>query len=111
MIKENIIEYITLCIGVFANSFGISNFRAYQYLKRYKAIRFLIDYYEIESLATELTLMLMEDKHLSMEEALDTVYNSHTFRLIEDEKTGLYYQGPVYVMEYLKEELNKNTQG
>ena len=65
----------------------------------------------IESLATELTLMLMENRHLSMEEALDTLYNSHTFRLIEDEKTGLYYQGPVYVMEYLNEELNKNTQG
>ena len=54
-------------------------------------------------LATELTLMLMENRHLSMEEALDTLYNSHTFRLIEDENTGLYYQGPVYVMEYLNE--------
>lgn len=63
-----------------------------------------------ESLATELTLMLMENRLLSMEEALDTLYNSHTFRLIEDENTGLYYQGPVYVMEYLNEELNKNTQ-
>lgn len=48
MIKENIIEYITLCIGVFANNLGISNFHAYQYLKKYKAIRFLIDYYDIE---------------------------------------------------------------
>ena len=65
----------------------------------------------IESLATELTLMLMENRLLSMEEALDTLYNSHTFRLIEDENTGLYYQGPVYVMEYLNEELNKNAQG
>lgn len=65
----------------------------------------------IESLATELTLMLMKNRHLSMKEALDTLYNSHTFRLIEDENTGLYYQGPVYVMEYLNEELNKNAQG
>ncbi len=65
----------------------------------------------IESLATELTLMLMENRLLSMEEALDTLYNSHTFRLIEDENTGLYYQGPVFVMEYLNEELNKNAQG
>lgn len=65
----------------------------------------------IESLATELTLMLMENRLLSLEEALDTLYNSHIFRLIEDEKTGLYYQGPVFVMEYLNEELNKNAQG
>lgn len=65
----------------------------------------------IESLATELTLMLMENRPLSMEEALDTLYNSHTFSLIEDEKTELYYQGPVFVMEYLNEELNKNAQG
>lgn len=65
----------------------------------------------IESLATELTLMLIENRLLSMEEALDTLYNSHTFRLIEDENTGLYYQGPVFVMEYLNEELNKNAQG
>ena len=64
-----------------------------------------------ESLATELTLMLMENRLLSMEEALDTLYNSHTFRLIEDENTGLYYQGPFYIMEYLNEELNKNAQG
>lgn len=65
----------------------------------------------IESLATELTLMLMENRLISMEEALDTLYNSHTFRLIENENTRLYYQGPVYVMEYLNEELNKNAQG
>lgn len=50
MIKENIIEYITLCIGVFANNFGISNSHAYQYLKKYQAIKFLIDYYKMEYL-------------------------------------------------------------
>ena len=50
MIKENIIEYITLCIGVFANNFGISNFHAYQDLKKYKAIKFLIDFYKMEYL-------------------------------------------------------------
>jgi len=59
----------------------------------------------IECLTIDLAQMLIEDYGFSLEKALDTIYNSHTYEKIERESTGLYYQGSVYVMEYLKEEL------
>ena len=64
----------------------------------------------IECLTTDLIQMLMEDRHLSMTEAMNLLYNSKTYEKIEDEKTGLYYQGAVYVMDYLNEELSKSAQ-
>jgi len=59
----------------------------------------------IESLSMELILMLMEDRGLSLEDAMELLYNSETFKKIEDERTGLYYQGAVYVLDFLNEEL------
>jgi len=59
----------------------------------------------IECLTTDLLKMLIEDYGFTMEKALDTLYNSRTYEKIERESTGLYYQGSVYVMEFLKEEL------
>lgn len=40
-----------------------------------------------------------------MEEAMDIVYNSETYKKIENEKSGLYYQSPIYVMDILGREL------
>jgi hypothetical protein len=45
-----------------------------------------------------------------MTEAMTLLYNSKTYEKIEDEKTGLYYQGAVYVMDFLNEELSKSAQ-
>ena len=53
--------------------------------------------------------MLMEDRDLSMAEAMSLLYNSKTYEKLEDERTGLYYQGAVYVMEFLEEELRKTA--
>ena len=63
--------------------------------------------FQIECLTNELVIMLMDDYEMSMEQALDTVYGSNTYRKIERPRTGLYYQGAVYVMDMLKEELGK----
>jgi len=60
-----------------------------------------------ESLTNELIIMLKEEFRLSMKDAMDTLYNSKTFKMIENEEAGLYYQGAVYVMEFLKSEINK----
>jgi hypothetical protein len=49
--------------------------------------------------------MLMEERSLTMEQAMDTVYSSHTFEKVERTSTGLFYQGSVYVMDMLREEL------
>lgn len=60
--------------------------------------------FQIEHLTQQLVAMLMEDRGLTMKQAMDMVYLSHTFEKIENAKTGLFYQGPVYVMDMLKEE-------
>lgn len=63
--------------------------------------------FQIECLTNELIIMLMDDYEMSMEQALDTVYGSKTYKKIERPSTGLYYQGAIYVMDMLKEELGK----
>lgn len=59
----------------------------------------------IECLTSDMIQILMEERQLSMSDAMSLLYNSKTYEKIEDEKTGLYYQGAVYVMEFLNEEL------
>jgi len=49
--------------------------------------------------------MLMEERGLSLHEALDTVYNSETYAKLMDSATGLYFQSPVYIYCYLDREL------
>lgn len=61
--------------------------------------------FQIECLTNELVAMLMEEHSLTMEQAMDTVYSSHTFEKVERTSTGLFYQGSVYVMDMLREEL------
>lgn len=59
----------------------------------------------VECLTTDLATMLIEDHGYTMEDALDVLYKSKTYEKIERESTGLYYQGSVYVMDHLMEEL------
>ena len=47
----------------------------------------------------------METYALSLDEAADKLYNSHTYSLLENEQSGLYYQSAVYVFDMLREEL------
>lgn len=63
-----------------------------------------IDYMN-ECTTRDLALMLVEDYNISLPEALNILYNSETFQMLQDEKTGLYYQSPVYIYDYLKREL------
>lgn len=59
----------------------------------------------IEELVKELVLRLINERHLSMKDALDTVYNSETYTKILDTRTGLYSQSTAYVYDYLDSEL------
>ena len=63
-----------------------------------------IDYMN-ECTTRDLALMLVEDYNISLPEALNILYNSETFQKLQDEKTRLYYQSPVYIYDYLKREL------
>lgn len=62
--------------------------------------------FQIECLTNELVVMMMEDRGLTMEQAMDIIYGSHTFEKVERASTGLYYQGAVYVMDMLQEEID-----
>lgn len=61
--------------------------------------------FQIECLAAELVEMLMAEYGWDIRRALDELYRSQTFAKINDESCGLYYQGAVYVFEFLKSEL------
>lgn len=61
--------------------------------------------FQIECLATELTEMLMDRYGWPLQRALDELYASTTFAKLNDPKCGLYYQGAVYIFQFLKSEI------
>ena len=63
-------------------------------------IRFMI-----EDMSFELLMILMQDSNMDLSKAMDTLYNSETFERLSNIKTGLYYQSPGYVYDFLKKEL------
>ena len=40
-------------------------------------------------------------------DAFDTIYNSRIYKKLIDTETGLYIQSPLYIYEYLKEEIGE----
>ena len=52
-------------------------------------------------------LLTEQNREMTMEEALATVFNSETYRKVIDERTHFYYQSYYYVFDFLKEELMK----
>lgn len=61
--------------------------------------------FQIECLSTELVTMLMERYDWDIQQALDELYFSETFRRLNDPACGLYYESPVYVFSYLQNEI------
>lgn len=45
---NNKIEYLLACIGVFAEKFKMTNKSAYSYLRKFKALDFLNEFYDVE---------------------------------------------------------------
>ena len=63
-------------------------------------------------LVTELANMLMSnDANISMDRALEYVFNSETYQKLLVNKTQLYYQSAGYVMSYLQNELLTGKMG
>lgn len=60
----------------------------------------------IETLTSEMIARLMEERSLTMREAMDVVYKSKTYEALNNLKTGLYFQSPVYLFDHLQQELN-----
>lgn len=61
--------------------------------------------YMKEGLVKDMTLLLIEEQGMSMEEALDTLYTSETYARLCDSSTGLYFQSPRYVLSFLLSEI------
>lgn len=61
--------------------------------------------FQIECLATELIQMLMAEYGWDIRRALDELYSSATFAKLNDPECGLYYQGAVYIFQFLKSEI------
>ena len=60
----------------------------------------------VETLTRELIARLMEERSLTMREAMDIVYNSKTYSALNILDTGLYFQSPAYVYDVLEEEID-----
>ncbi len=58
-----------------------------------------------EELVKELVLRLMEERRMTMKQALDTIYNSETYTKLLDERTGLFSQSTAYVYSILETEM------
>ena len=58
-----------------------------------------------EELVKELALRLMDERGMTMKQALDTIYNSETYTKLLDERTGLYSQSTSYVYSILETEI------
>lgn len=58
----------------------------------------------IETLTRDVVALLMEERGLSMREAMDAFCSSKTFDALSKTETGLYFQSPAYVLDEFKNE-------
>ena len=61
--------------------------------------------YQIECTTRDLATYLMQDFSFDIDQALRAVYNSQLYQKLCDSKSGLYFQSPLYVYDYLKNEI------
>lgn len=59
-----------------------------------------------EDMTIALAQILIEEQNYSMEDALSAVYNSVTFRNLQNTATGYYYQSVGYLYNDLQQELS-----
>lgn len=61
--------------------------------------------YQIECTTRDLADRLIGDFSMTVSQALRVVYNSETYEKLINPKTGLYFQSPIYVYNFLKNEI------
>lgn len=59
----------------------------------------------IEEIAKDIVCLLIEEKGMTMREALQTLYTSDTYARLTETGNQLYTQSTNYVYEYLENEL------
>ena len=61
--------------------------------------------YMKEGLVKDMAMLLIEERGMSMADALDTIYLSDTYAKLSEPATGLYYQGARYVLSHIISEI------
>lgn len=61
--------------------------------------------YQIECTTRDLADKLVGDFSMTVPQALRVVYNSETYEKLINPKTGLYFQSPLYLYDFLKNEV------
>lgn len=61
--------------------------------------------YMVEGISRDIAVMLMKKRNMTMADALDTLYNSETYEKLSDPRSGLYFQAPGYVYDFLDKEI------
>jgi len=54
-----------------------------------------------EQLTAKMIEILVEERGLDLETAIDKIYTSPIYEKLSDARTGLFYQSPRYVLSYL----------
>ncbi|MBP3776641.1 MAG: hypothetical protein J6I37_06615 [Prevotella sp.] len=62
--------------------------------------------YLVDSIIADLVLYLVEDDGMTVNSALDTVYNSDYYNLLNNLDTELYLRGSLNNYHYLRRELD-----
>ena len=61
--------------------------------------------YLVANIIDEIVRLLIEEKGLTIEEALERVYKSETVRLLQISEGELYVQSPRYIYELMEQEV------
>ena len=59
----------------------------------------------MEYITQDIVVLLMKDRRLEVDEAINLFYNSVVFEKLYAEETGLYLEGSLYIYDLLKNEL------
>lgn len=59
-----------------------------------------------QSLTAEMLTIMTTEMGLSLSEACDKLYGSHTFEKLTQNDSGLYMQSPRYILSYLMDEID-----
>ena len=59
----------------------------------------------MEYITQDIVVLLMKDRGLEVDEAINLFYNSVVFEKLYAEETGLYLEGSLYIYDLLKNEL------
>ena len=67
--------------------------------------------YMLECIERDLATLLVEKRGMTIRQALSILYDSDTYRLLQNPNTGLYFQSPQYIYSYLQEEIEQGKIG